>query len=87
MRNNVNKTEKALYEIQRFIDPFDTIPAHFLDGCDRIERIVITGNVKEIGKGTFTGCSSLERIVLPSSLKRRPSHGCLVIAVSVTTDG
>lgn len=57
----------TLREVQ-IIDA-DTIPAHFFDGCDRIERIVITGNVKEIGAYAFYGCVSLKEIILPDSVE------------------
>lgn len=60
----IPKTLKEVYIVDA-----DTIPDHFFDGCTSIERIVITGNVKNIGAYAFYGCVNLKEIILPDSVE------------------
>ena len=45
------------------------IPAYSFFGCDKIEHIIIEGEIESIGVSAFSGCKSLMSVYIPSSVK------------------
>ena len=44
----------------------EKIGNHYFAGCDSVEKISLSADVRVIGEGAFEGCSSLRSIIVPS---------------------